>query len=174
MRPGQRSRRLRPRPGGALVREAGHRRHEAVALAGQIDDVTLPRLSIPERLAQSQQTLFRPHLGIGSRPLRPSHRTQQHGIGTLTQRERGRRHGLAGGVDGGAAEQRMLEFIDNMAPLLQGPPEAREKTAWRALSLMVGAMLIARAMPDQDQAARVIDTALESALESSALRMFIH
>ena len=32
--------------------------------------------------------------------------------------------------------------------------------------MMVGAMLIARAMPDKDQAAKAIDSALESALES--------
>jgi hypothetical protein len=32
--------------------------------------------------------------------------------------------------------------------------------------MMAGAMLIAGAMPDRDQAAKVIDSALESALES--------
>jgi hypothetical protein len=32
--------------------------------------------------------------------------------------------------------------------------------------MMAGAMLIARAMPDKDQAAKVIDAALERALES--------
>jgi len=32
------------------------------------------------------------------------------GIGALTQRERGRRHGLAGGVDGGAADGMLFKF----------------------------------------------------------------
>ena len=63
-------------------------------------------------------------------------------------------------------QQRILEFVDNVAALLKGPPGAREKTAWRVLSMMAGAMLIARAMPDKDQAANAIDAALESALES--------
>jgi hypothetical protein len=36
------------------------------------------------------------------------------------------------------------------------------------LSTMAGAMLIARAMPDQDQAAKAIGAALESAFEAPA------
>jgi TetR/AcrR family transcriptional regulator, transcriptional repressor for nem operon len=53
-----------------------------------------------------------------------------------------------------------------IASLMKGAPGAREKKAWSLLSMMVGAMLIARAMPDKDQAAKAIDSALESALES--------
>jgi TetR/AcrR family transcriptional repressor of nem operon len=63
-------------------------------------------------------------------------------------------------------QTRMLAFIDKIAGLLKGPPAAREKKAWTLLSLMVGAMVIARAMPDKAQATRAIDAALESALES--------
>ena len=63
-------------------------------------------------------------------------------------------------------QERMVEFMDKIALLMKGPPGAREKRAWTLLSLMAGAMLIARAMPDKDQAAKVIDAALESALES--------
>ena len=63
-------------------------------------------------------------------------------------------------------QQRMVEFIGKIALLVKGPPDAREKRAWSLLSMMAGAMLIARAMPDKDQAAKVIDSALESALES--------
>lgn len=62
-------------------------------------------------------------------------------------------------------QQRMDEFIGKIGSLMKGPSAAREKTAWSLLSMMVGAMLIARAMPDKDQAARAIDSALESALE---------
>ena len=60
----------------------------------------------------------------------------------------------------------MDEFIGKLASLMKGTPRAREKKAWNLLSIMVGAMLIARAMPDKDQAAKAIDSALESALES--------
>ncbi len=63
-------------------------------------------------------------------------------------------------------QERMIEFMDKIALQLNGPPQAREKRAWNLLSIMVGAMLIARAMPDKDQATKVIDSALESALES--------
>ena len=63
-------------------------------------------------------------------------------------------------------QARMAEFIGKIAPLMKGRPAAQEKTAWSLLSMMVGAMLIARAMPDKDQAAKVVDAALESALDS--------
>src|SRR6195256_1944212 len=54
-------------------------------------------------------------------------------------------------------QERMVEFIDKIALLVKGSPGAREKRAWSLLSMMAGAMLIARAMPDKDQAAKVID-----------------
>lgn len=63
-------------------------------------------------------------------------------------------------------QERMVEFIDKIALLVGGPADAREKRAWSLLSMMAGAILIARAMADRDQAAKVIDAALESALES--------
>jgi TetR/AcrR family transcriptional regulator, transcriptional repressor for nem operon len=62
-------------------------------------------------------------------------------------------------------QKRILEFIDNIAALLKEPHGARQKKAWNVLSVMAGAMLIAHAMSDKDQAADVIDAALESALE---------
>jgi TetR/AcrR family transcriptional repressor of nem operon len=63
-------------------------------------------------------------------------------------------------------QQRMDEFIGKIASLMKGTPGAREKKAWSLLSMMVGAMLIARAMPDRNLAAKAIDSALASALES--------
>jgi TetR/AcrR family transcriptional repressor of nem operon len=60
----------------------------------------------------------------------------------------------------------MDEFIGKIASLMKGAPAAREKKAWSLLSMMVGAMLIARAMLDKNRAAKAIDSALESALES--------
>jgi len=63
-------------------------------------------------------------------------------------------------------QERIVEFMDKIARLLEGPREVREKRAWSLLSTMAGAMLIARAMPDKEQAAKVIDSALESALDS--------
>lgn len=63
-------------------------------------------------------------------------------------------------------QARMVEFVGKIAPLMQGPPAAGEAKAWNLLSLMAGAMLIARALPDEVQAAKVISSALERALES--------
>jgi len=63
-------------------------------------------------------------------------------------------------------QQRIDELIGKIASLMQGSAGEREKKAWSLLSMMVGAMLIARAMPDKDQAAKAIDSALESALAS--------
>jgi AcrR family transcriptional regulator len=63
-------------------------------------------------------------------------------------------------------QQRMDEFIGKISSLMKGTPAAREKKAWSLLSMMVGAVLIARAMPDKGQAAKAIDSAVESALES--------
>ncbi len=62
-------------------------------------------------------------------------------------------------------QERMVEFVDKIARLMKGSPGAREKKAWTLLSLTAGAMLIARALADKDQAAKVIDAALKSALE---------
>jgi AcrR family transcriptional regulator len=63
-------------------------------------------------------------------------------------------------------QERMIAFMGKIAGLLAGPPAAREKNAWTLLSLMVGALVIARAMPDKAQATKVIEAALESALET--------
>jgi hypothetical protein len=63
-------------------------------------------------------------------------------------------------------QQRMDEFVEKIASLMMGPRKAREKKAWNLLSTMVGTMLIARAMPDKNQAAKAIDAALESAPET--------
>jgi hypothetical protein len=49
---------------------------------------------------------------------------------------------------------------------MKGPPDACERKGWSLLSMMDGAMLVARAPADEDQAAKVIDSALERALES--------
>jgi AcrR family transcriptional regulator len=63
-------------------------------------------------------------------------------------------------------QERMVAFMGKIARLLDGPPAAREKKAWTLLSLMVGAQVIARALPDKAQAGKAIEAALESALES--------
>jgi TetR/AcrR family transcriptional regulator, transcriptional repressor for nem operon len=63
-------------------------------------------------------------------------------------------------------QERMVELIGKIEPLMKGPRGTREKRAWSLLSMMAGALLIARAMEDEYQATKVIDSALESALES--------
>jgi AcrR family transcriptional regulator len=66
-------------------------------------------------------------------------------------------------------QQRMDELVEKIASLMKGPRSAREKKAWSLLSMMVGSMVIARAMPDKKQAAKAIDAALESALEAACV-----
>jgi hypothetical protein len=63
----------------------------------------------------------------------------------------------------------MDELVAKIASLMKGPRNAREKKAWSLLSMMVGSMVIARAMPDKKQAAKAIDSALESALEAAGV-----
>ena len=63
-------------------------------------------------------------------------------------------------------QARMAELIGKITPLMKGPRPVQEKKAWSLLSMMVGAVLVARALADKDHAAKVIDAALESALES--------
>jgi hypothetical protein len=65
-------------------------------------------------LAQGEQALFRAHAGVRVRPLRPAHRTQQYGIGVLAGVQRLLRQRRAAGINGGAANQVMLE-VEAMA-----------------------------------------------------------
>lgn len=59
-------------------------------------------------------------------------------------------------------QRRMLDLVALLAPAMQGSPGEQEKRAWVAVASMVGAVTIARALPDGDQAKGVLDAVLQS------------
>ncbi|WP_405990673.1 TetR/AcrR family transcriptional regulator [Streptomyces sp. NBC_00986] len=59
-------------------------------------------------------------------------------------------------------QRRMLDLVALLAPAMQGPPDEQEKRAWAAVASMVGAVTIARALPDGDQAKSVLDAVLQA------------
>lgn len=59
---------------------------------------------------------------------------------------------------------RMTELIRKVAAVLEGGEANRERRAWSIVAMMVGAISIARAMPDGDDATRAIRNVLEAAL----------
>ena len=63
----------------------------------------------PERLAQGQQALLRPHLRLRRRPLGAADRPQQHGVRRQAFMQRAFRQRIATEVDGRAAERQLGE-----------------------------------------------------------------
>ena len=70
----------------------------------------------PQRLANAEQSLLRPHLCRWIIPLRAAHRAQQDRVGSAAQRQRVIRQCRAGRIDGAAADARFRQG--------QGMPEA--------------------------------------------------
>ena len=62
-----------------------------------------------ERLADRQQALFRAHLRVRIRPLRPADSAKQDRVGGLRGVQRVGRQRRAGGVDGSTADQLLVE-----------------------------------------------------------------
>jgi TetR/AcrR family transcriptional repressor of nem operon len=58
---------------------------------------------------------------------------------------------------------KMVELIHKVAAVLDGSEEDRERRAWSIVAMMVGAIGIARAMPDGHDADRVLTSGLETA-----------
>ncbi|MFD4873884.1 TetR/AcrR family transcriptional regulator [Streptomyces sp. NPDC058420] len=61
-----------------------------------------------------------------------------------------------------AYERRILGVVALLAPAMQGPPEERERRAWVAVASMVGAVTIARALPDGEHARDVLGAVLQA------------
>lgn len=59
-------------------------------------------------------------------------------------------------------QRRMLDLVALLAPAMPGPPDEQERRAWAAVASMVGAVTIARALPDGDHAKSVLDAALQA------------
>jgi TetR/AcrR family transcriptional regulator, transcriptional repressor for nem operon len=62
-----------------------------------------------------------------------------------------------------AYKRRMLALVDKMSNAMNGAGPAREKRAWSVIAVMAGAIAISRAMPDGEEAGRVLDSALQTA-----------
>ena len=62
-----------------------------------------------------------------------------------------------------AYEHKMLALIHKMSDVLEGATADREKRAWSIVAMMIGAITIARAMPDGEAADRALDAALQTA-----------
>lgn len=59
---------------------------------------------------------------------------------------------------------KMTELIRQVAAVLNGSEADRERRAWSIVAMMVGAISIARAMPDGEDAHRTLRNTLEAAL----------
>ncbi len=62
-----------------------------------------------------------------------------------------------------AYQHKMLELVRKIASCLAGPESDRERRAWSIISVMVGAVAIARAMSGEKEATRALDSALQTA-----------
>src|SRR5262249_20854337 len=63
-----------------------------------------------------------------------------------------------------AYQRCMIELIRKMAQALPGPPADRIKKAWSILAIMVGAVLVAKALPPGEAADKILEAALERAI----------
>lgn len=61
-------------------------------------------------------------------------------------------------------QRRMSDLIEKMSNAMAGTADNRRKHAWSVLAIMVGAITVARALPDGSDADDVVHAALESAL----------
>jgi TetR/AcrR family transcriptional regulator, transcriptional repressor for nem operon len=58
----------------------------------------------------------------------------------------------------------MKELIRKMSKVLAGTPAEREKKAWTLVAMMIGAVLVAQALPPGKEAEKIIDSVLERAI----------
>jgi AcrR family transcriptional regulator len=61
-------------------------------------------------------------------------------------------------------KRRMLALAQKMSNVLDGAGPDREKRAWSIITMMIGAIAVSRAMPDGEEADRVLASALQTAI----------
>jgi TetR/AcrR family transcriptional repressor of nem operon len=61
-------------------------------------------------------------------------------------------------------QRKMLELVRKMSNLLDGKEPDRKTRAWSIIAVMVGALTIARAMPDGEAADQALDSVLQTAI----------
>lgn len=67
-----------------------------------------------------------------------------------------------------AYERKMAELVARLTAALPGAREEREQQAWTVIAAIVGAITVARALPDGDQARAVLDATLKSVIGAIA------
>ncbi|HEY0799885.1 MAG TPA: hypothetical protein VGD54_03515 [Steroidobacteraceae bacterium] len=63
-------------------------------------------------------------------------------------------------------QRKMSDFIEKMSSAMVGSKDRRRKSAWSVLAMMLGAITVARALPDGSEADEAVHAALESALRT--------
>jgi TetR/AcrR family transcriptional repressor of nem operon len=61
--------------------------------------------------------------------------------------------------------QKMLRLIDKVSKVTSGTSAKKRKRAWSVVSIMIGAVTIARALPESTEREEVMSSALETALD---------
>lgn len=72
----------------------------------------------------------------------------------------------AGDAVRAAYRLRMTELVGTLSPAMHGTPEERDKQAWRAIASIVGAVMVARALPAGPEAHAVLDATLEAVVQA--------
>ena len=65
-----------------------------------------------------------------------------------------------------AYRHRMVDVIATLAPAMPGTQDEQTRAAWTLVASIVGAVMIARALPSGDQAQAMLDAVLTTALQS--------
>jgi TetR/AcrR family transcriptional repressor of nem operon len=65
-----------------------------------------------------------------------------------------------------AYQRKMTDLIRQMSLVMGGPPSDRESKAWTVLSIMIGAVLVAQALPAGGNAEKVLKAALDAAIST--------
>jgi AcrR family transcriptional regulator len=63
-----------------------------------------------------------------------------------------------------AYQRRMSDLVEKMSRAMGGEEPLRRRRAWSVLAMMIGAVTVARALPDGPEAEEVVNAALENAL----------
>ena len=67
-------------------------------------------------------------------------------------------------LGGDAYRRRMRELVSKIARALGGEARSADSRAWMIVTLMVGAVSVARALPEGAEARAILDTALQRAI----------
>ena len=61
-------------------------------------------------------------------------------------------------------QRTMKELVRKIAQILAGAPADRENKAWTIVAMMIGAVLVAQALPPSEEGGKILEAALERAI----------